>query len=107
MPLAGPNPTKTLVANSRKQPTSRSLARMGTLGNGNPTSPTARTNSPPVSTLVANSAEASESGGVPFAGGPILPRLRLGDSRREFATSVNRGHSSEREKLHAEAVVVN
>src|SRR5262249_57092721 len=47
----GPNPTMILVANSRKRPTSRSLARMGPLGNGNPASPTARTNSPPVSLL--------------------------------------------------------
>src|SRR5205809_3756795 len=41
------------------------------------------------STLVANSAGPSETWGVPFARGPILPRPRLGDPRREFATSVN------------------
>src|SRR4051812_20751084 len=43
----------------------------------------------PTMTLVANSAEASGTRGHPFAGGRILPRLRLGDPRREFATSVN------------------
>jgi hypothetical protein len=40
-------------------------------------------------TLVANSAGASKARGVPFAGGPILRRLRLGDPQREFATSVD------------------
>jgi hypothetical protein len=41
------------------------------------------------STLVANSAQASETRDDPFAGGPNLPRLRLGNSRGEFATSVD------------------
>ena len=38
-----------LLANSRERPVSRSLARMEILGNENPASPTARTNSPTVS----------------------------------------------------------
>jgi hypothetical protein len=41
----------TLVANSRERPISRRLARMGTLGNGNPASSASRTNSPPESLL--------------------------------------------------------
>jgi hypothetical protein len=39
--------------------------------------------------LVANSAGALETRGDLFAGDSNLPRLRLGDRRREFATSVN------------------
>jgi hypothetical protein len=38
--------------------------------------------------LVANSAAVLETRGESFAGGLDLPRLRLGDLRRDFATSV-------------------
>jgi hypothetical protein len=41
--------------------------------------------------LVANSAGGSETRDDPFAGGPILPRLRLDDAGREFATSITVG----------------
>src|SRR5207253_4104397 len=41
---------------------------------------------------------ASATEGVPFTGDPILPRLRLGDSRREFATSVTVGSTPIREQ---------
>src|SRR5262249_58757327 len=43
----------------------------------------------PTVTLVANSAGAQGTLDISFAEGLILPRVRLGDPRREFATSVN------------------
>ena len=52
-PHKGPSPTLTLVANSRRRPTGRSLGRIGYLGGRKPRFPTAEMNSPPASTLAS------------------------------------------------------
>src|SRR5262249_31291729 len=82
------DPTVILLANSRQQSIGRNMGKMGFPGKGKPRFQAFKTNSPAVSTvtLVANSAEGVGNPGDPFAGGPILPRLRLGGPRREFAT---------------------
>jgi hypothetical protein len=49
-----------------------------------------------VLTLVAKSAEASETGVIPSLEVPSYPKFRLGDLQREFATSVSVGFGPRR-----------
>ena len=63
----------TLVANSRRRPTGRSLGRIGYPGERKPRFPTAEMNSPPVSPLVLTQAESE--GLYPGAQKPESQRL--------------------------------
>src|SRR5262249_25902623 len=76
---------------ARRPPRDAGVASSGKSPDGGPN---------PTSTLVANSAEGVGNPGDPFAGGPILPRLRLGGPRREFATRVIVGFTSRGEGCH-------